>query len=57
MVCLANCVIIITAKLCIQRLFFSHDVELNNKGIFHFTFLVKRSRTQAFNVCQSDIEQ
>ena len=26
------------SKLCNQRQFFSHDVELNNKGILHFTF-------------------
>ena len=30
-----NCVIVIPAKLCNQRQFFSHDVELNNKGILH----------------------
>ena len=33
--CLKNCVIIIPAKLCNQRQFFSHNVELNNKGILH----------------------
>ena len=40
--CLKNCVIIIPAKLCNQRNFFSHDVELNNKGILqlHFTFIL-----------------
>ena len=36
--CLINCVIIIPAKLCNQRKKLSHDVELNNKGILHFTF-------------------
>ena len=35
---LKNCVIIIPAKLCNQRKIFSHDVELNNKGILYFTF-------------------
>ena len=35
--CLKNCVIIIPAKICNQRQFFSHDLELNNKGILHFT--------------------
>ena len=44
--CLKNCVIIIPAKLCNQRKIFSHDVELNNKGILQiyiyitFTFKV-----------------
>ena len=33
-----NCVIIILAKLCNQRQFFYHDVELNNQDLFHFTF-------------------
>ena len=33
--CLKNCVIITPAKLCNQRKNFSHDVELNNKGILH----------------------
>ena len=28
----------VPAKLCNQRNIFSHDVELNNKGILHFTF-------------------
>ena len=32
-----NCVIIIPAKLCNQIKLFSHDVELNNIGIFTFT--------------------
>ena len=31
-------VIIIPAKLCNQRKNFSHDVELNNKGILHLHF-------------------
>ena len=31
-----NCVIIIPAKLCNQRQFFSHDAELNNKDLLHY---------------------
>ena len=38
--CLKNCVIIIPAKLCNQRKNFSHDVELNIKGILHYTWEV-----------------
>ena len=38
--CLKNCVIIIPAKLCNQRKNFSHDVELDNNGILHFTFYI-----------------
>ena len=34
-----SCVIIIPAKLCNQRQFFSHDVELNNKGILDLHLL------------------
>ena len=38
--CLENCVAIIIyyvpAKLCDQRIIFSHDVEMNNKGILHY---------------------
>ena len=40
--CLKNCVIIIPAKLCSQRNFLSHDVELNNKGILHKLFKTKK---------------
>ena len=28
----------VPAKLCNQRKLFSHDVEMNNKGILHFIF-------------------
>ena len=37
--CLENCVIVILAKLCNQRQFFSHDVELNNKDILHLHYI------------------
>ena len=37
--CLKNCVIIIPAKLCNQRQFFAHDVELNNKGVLHYIYI------------------
>ena len=43
MACLKNYVIIsiyyVPAKLYNQRTIFSHDVEMNNKGILHFTYL------------------
>ena len=30
----------VPAKLCNQRKMFSYDVEMNNKGIFSFTFYI-----------------
>ena len=43
--CLKNCVIIIAAKLCNQRQFFSHDVELNNYGILHYIYITSHPLT------------
>ena len=44
-----NCVIIIPAKLCNQRQFFSHDIELNNKGILHLHLHLSSSNYRGFD--------
>ena len=39
--CCSRFVLIIMSKLCNQRQFFSHDVELNNKGILHLHHYIR----------------